>query len=263
MRIICFTRPPHYQRAMETHGFSDDFIARLARLGSYRAEEGAMQDMLALHSHLIAVTLKTVSLTMHQALMVVAAASDCSHIMQYSIPMFISKVENALPAHLPAKTAAPRAGKHQELVSYLLSLSTGQLLAVMAAASNAWRLYKLTQCACLEEAAWYVGLVRAETLTEDERPRITSLQQLCEIVNAIPNCPELLGKGDELRDTVEEPGEFCARYGLPTGTWYDMTSLPVFGGPNPDDTECVWSWDATHLLVGECRPFRIIPRTDA
>jgi hypothetical protein len=31
----------------------------------------------------------------------------------------------------------------------------------------------------------------------------------------------------------------------------DMTGLPTFGGAEPDNTASVWSWDATHLLVGE------------
>ena len=32
---------------------------------------------------------------------------------------------------------------------------------------------------------------------------------------------------------------------------YDWSSLPNFGGPAPDDTAGVWSWDETHLLIGE------------
>lgn len=32
----------------------------------------------------------------------------------------------------------------------------------------------------------------------------------------------------------------------------DMTSLPTFGGPEPADTQGVWSWDEERLLVGSC-----------
>ena len=32
----------------------------------------------------------------------------------------------------------------------------------------------------------------------------------------------------------------------------DWTDLQVFGGKEPDDTSCVWSWDARSLLVGTC-----------
>lgn len=43
----------------------------------------------------------------------------------------------------------------------------------------------------------------------------------------------------------------------------DWASLPLFGGPEPLDTQGVWSWDATHLLVGTCADdLRIIPRAD-
>lgn len=32
----------------------------------------------------------------------------------------------------------------------------------------------------------------------------------------------------------------------------DWTSLPTFGGEQPEDTRLVWSWDAARLLVGSC-----------
>jgi len=41
----------------------------------------------------------------------------------------------------------------------------------------------------------------------------------------------------------------------------DWSSLPTFGGPEPRDTSGVWSWDATHLLVGTCvDDLKIVPR---
>lgn len=43
----------------------------------------------------------------------------------------------------------------------------------------------------------------------------------------------------------------------------DWASLPTFGGPDVDDTDGVWSWDATRMLVGTCRDdLEIIPRED-
>jgi len=32
----------------------------------------------------------------------------------------------------------------------------------------------------------------------------------------------------------------------------DWTSLPTFGGDEPDVTACVWSWDQTRMIVGTC-----------
>lgn len=41
----------------------------------------------------------------------------------------------------------------------------------------------------------------------------------------------------------------------------DMTSLPTYGGEEPANTSRVWSWDGTHLLVGECiADMEIVPR---
>lgn len=41
----------------------------------------------------------------------------------------------------------------------------------------------------------------------------------------------------------------------------EMTELPTFGGDEPERTEGVWSWDATHLLVGTCADdMRIVRR---
>ncbi len=38
-------------------------------------------------------------------------------------------------------------------------------------------------------------------------------------------------------------------------------SLPTFGGSDPIDTEGVWSWDETHVIVGSCSSdIRIVER---
>jgi hypothetical protein len=47
--------------------------------------------------------------------------------------------------------------------------------------------------------------------------------------------------------------------------WADrrMSELPTFGGPEPPTgTWEVWSWDEERLLVGECAPFQIVPRSE-
>lgn len=41
----------------------------------------------------------------------------------------------------------------------------------------------------------------------------------------------------------------------------DMADLPVFGGPEPENTMGVWSWDAERLIVGTCSSdFEIVSR---
>lgn len=43
----------------------------------------------------------------------------------------------------------------------------------------------------------------------------------------------------------------------------DWTSLPEFGGRDPEDTEGVWSWDVHRLIVGTCADdVRITSRED-
>ena len=43
----------------------------------------------------------------------------------------------------------------------------------------------------------------------------------------------------------------------------DMDDLPTFGGATPEDTDGVWSWDETHLLVGTCSDdYEIVARTE-
>lgn len=42
-----------------------------------------------------------------------------------------------------------------------------------------------------------------------------------------------------------------------------LDELPTFGGPEPEDTEGVWSWDSARLLVGTCSDdFEIVFRQD-
>lgn len=42
-----------------------------------------------------------------------------------------------------------------------------------------------------------------------------------------------------------------------------MTELPTFGGEEPQDTDRVWSWDETRLLVGTgSADFKIVARAE-
>ena len=63
-------------------------------------------------------------------------------------------------------------------------------------------------------------------------------------VNACTNLEELLKILTRLEDSRE----------------VDMTSLPTFGGNEPKDTQGVWSWDATHMIVGTGSDYEIVDR---
>ena len=52
--------------------------------------------------------------------------------------------------------------------------------------------------------------------------------------------------------TEPDSHETADRYGLPRDRHadaIDWTDLPTFGGEAPSNTDGVWSWDATRLLV--------------
>lgn len=61
------------------------------------------------------------------------------------------------------------------------------------------------------------------------------------VLHSATTLEELLGL---LRDAEAEAPKVVQRF--------DLSSLPSFGGDWPDDTHCVWSWDADRLLVGTC-----------
>lgn len=58
----------------------------------------------------------------------------------------------------------------------------------------------------------------------------------------------------------------CLKYVLETFGRHDHLlecDLPSFGGPPPEDTEGVWSWDYVSLLVGpSLADLEILPRCD-
>lgn len=90
-----------------------------------------------------------------------------------------------------------------------------------------------------EASTWMQEDPRVETLAEAIEDA-SNLDDLAEALNS------LAGIDPDLREAVEDE--------------IDMTSLPTFGGPEPDDTLGVWSWDETRLLVGDSQPFEIVPR---
>lgn len=58
---------------------------------------------------------------------------------------------------------------------------------------------------------------------------------------------------DELLDVLQ---------GMEDSREVDMTSLPTFGGTEPQNTIGVWSWDATRLIVGMGSDYEIVDRDD-
>ncbi len=79
-------------------------------------------------------------------------------------------------------------------------------------------------------------------------------------------CDDILKSGpiDDLADLLEvlRLGGDVTYYTL-DGRTYGMDGLPTFGGAEPDDTDCVWSWDEKSLIVGTCSDdFRIVHRAE-
>jgi hypothetical protein len=58
-----------------------------------------------------------------------------------------------------------------------------------------------------------------------------SIQGLCDTLNAIPD--ELAGDWE----TIDQ--------------YVSLSDLPTFGGPDPENTSEVWSWDSENYLSGE------------
>ena len=88
-------------------------------------------------------------------------------------------------------------------------------------------------------------MVKPKTVTARE-------SQQTDEIKAAGNLEELLDILINNADAIEE-------------NQYDLTSLPTFGGAEPDDTTGVWSWDAENLLVGEgsISEWEIVNRADA
>ncbi len=67
----------------------------------------------------------------------------------------------------------------------------------------------------------------------------TTLHELLTALNAAGN------EIKRLQANGEDAGALIADYGR------SVSECPSFGGDEPEDTAGVWSWDETHLLVGE------------
>ena len=65
--------------------------------------------------------------------------------------------------------------------------------------------------------------------------------ELCDMLNEIAQ--EVLGTESRLEDVV------------------DITSLPTFGGTEPNDTEGAWSWDEESILCADAG-WTVEPRLD-
>lgn len=67
--------------------------------------------------------------------------------------------------------------------------------------------------------------------TQEQADACTTLDQLADVLNAM----------DDSNDV-------------------DMHTLPTFGGAEPEDTDRVWSWDKTRLLVQTNEAYEIVDR---
>jgi hypothetical protein len=56
---------------------------------------------------------------------------------------------------------------------------------------------------------------------------------------------------DELLQNLREIADADGTRDWAENAGIDLTSLPTFGGDEPDDTGGVWSWDENRLLVGD------------
>lgn len=79
---------------------------------------------------------------------------------------------------------------------------------------------------------------------------------------------DIIGARDlyQLLDAIDEFYSVCADNDLSAememrARNIDMCALPTFGGPEPDDTDGVWSWDEDELIVGE-GDLKIISRAE-
>ena len=78
----------------------------------------------------------------------------------------------------------------------------------------------------------------------------TNLDELLEMIVEYDN-PNLLGNYMSAEEFVDHK-TIPPWQGAPMAHGeLDMSSLPNFGGPEPEYTFVIWSWDATRMLVGD------------
>lgn len=64
----------------------------------------------------------------------------------------------------------------------------------------------------------------------------------------------------ELRDVLNRIDAACRLTGDDAQHVYDASSLPTYGGDTPEDTQDIYSWDATSLLLRDFSPWYIETR---
>ena len=74
-----------------------------------------------------------------------------------------------------------------------------------------------------------------QTITKTDAPTIDALRDF------------LAEEEIRIRDEYERSGDLHDR--LTLGEIYDLTSLPIYGDLNPEDTSGIWSWDDSRVLL--------------
>jgi len=79
-------------------------------------------------------------------------------------------------------------------------------------------------------------------MTDTITAPILTASNLAELLTALNNAGQEITR---LQQNGEDAGELIGDYGRA------LEDCATFGGDAPEDLHAVWSWDETHLLVGE------------
>ena len=86
----------------------------------------------------------------------------------------------------------------------------------------------------------------------------TTVTDWTNFLNAATNLDDLLNRVRQL-DRAASDGDQIALHVMNSNF---MADLPTFGGPEPDDTTEIWSWDAERWLAGSGSDIKIEDRDD-